>query len=116
MRIVRLGSDASAFERGARHGAELARSIGEIARMRSELACSTGSFRSDRELLRVAGRHVPILQAYDSALCDELRGIAAGSGQSLERIVVLNHYTDLKDLDARVEATEESEAQASEDD
>lgn len=99
MRIVRLEPDLSAFDRGERHGRALGDEIAEIARIRSELACSQGLFRSDAELLRVAELHLPILQHYDAALYDELCGIAVGADQPAARIVVLNHYTDLKDLD-----------------
>lgn len=103
MRVVRLEPSLSAFDRGERHGRALGDEIAEIARIRSELACAQGLFRSDAELLRVAELHLPILQRYDRPLYDELCGIAVGADQPAARVVVLNHYTDLKDLDpARV--------------
>jgi isopenicillin-N N-acyltransferase-like protein len=102
MRVVRLEPSLSAFDRGERHGRALGDEIAEIGRIRSELACSQGKFRSDAELLRVAELHLPLLQRYDQALYDELCGIAVGSDQPAARIVVLNHYTDLKDLDPAV--------------
>lgn len=102
MRVVRLEAGLSPFDRGERHGRALADEIAELGRIRSALACSQGLFRSDAELLRVAELHLPILQRYDRALHDELCGIAVGSDQPAARIVVLNHYTDLKDLDPKV--------------
>jgi isopenicillin-N N-acyltransferase-like protein len=56
-------------------------------------------FRTDEELMQVAELHLPVLRAFDAPLYDELVGIAEGAGLSPARVVVLNHYTDLKDLD-----------------
>lgn len=103
MRTLRLPAAATPFERGAFHGRAFAREIAEIAAIRSELAQSQGLFRSDAELLAVAERHLPVLEGFDRALHQELLGIAEGAGLPPARVVVLNHYTDLKDLDpARV--------------
>lgn len=99
MRILRLPSAASPLERGRHHGATLAKEIDRIAAIRSELCRSQGMFRSDDELMRVAELHLPILERYDTALYQELIGIADGAGLPPARIVVVNHYTDLKDLD-----------------
>ncbi len=99
MQIVRLEAGRSAYDRGVLHGEMLRAEIAEIAAIRSELCRTQGLFRSDEELLRVAAQHLPILERYDRPLYDELCGIAAGARQPPARIVVLNHYTDLKDLD-----------------
>ncbi|MDQ3034056.1 MAG: C45 family peptidase [Myxococcota bacterium] len=99
MRTLHLPAAAGPFERGLFHGRTLAREIAEIAAIRSELAQSQGLFRSDEELLAVAERHLPVLEGFDGALHQELLGIAEGAGLPPARIVVLNHYTDLKDLD-----------------
>ena len=50
-------------------------------------------------MLAAADAHLPVLQAYDRALYDELVGIAEGANLEPARIVVANHYTDLRDLD-----------------
>lgn len=99
MRTLHLPANATPFERGVAHGETFRREIGEIAAIRSELCQAQAMFRSDEELLRVAAVHEPVLERFDRALADELRGIAHGSGQSVARLVVVNHYTDLKDLD-----------------
>jgi isopenicillin-N N-acyltransferase-like protein len=100
-RVLRLPA-VSGFERGLFHGHALRDEIAAIAAIRSELCLSQGMFRSDDELLRIAALHRPVLEAFDADLYAELLGIAEGAGQSIERMVVLNHYTDLKDLDPRV--------------
>jgi isopenicillin-N N-acyltransferase-like protein len=109
MRTLHLPA-AGARERGVFHGRALAREIREIAAIRSELARSQGLFRTDEELVRVAERHLPVLAAYDALLHEELLGIAEGAGLPAARIVVLNHYTDLKDLDPSSLADDECTA------
>ena len=99
MRTLHLPSHASPFERGLFHGESCRDEIAEIAAIRSELCQSQAMFRSDDELLRVAALHLPVLRDFDVDLYDELRGIAEGARIAPERLVVLNHYTDLKDLD-----------------
>lgn len=99
MRTFHLPAGAGPFERGLAHGRAFAPEIARIAAIRSELCQAQGLFRSDEELIAVAERHLPVLEAFDAALHQELLGIAEGSGLSPARLVVLNHYTDLKDLD-----------------
>jgi len=99
MRTLHLPEAATPFERGLFHGESCRDEIAEIATIRSELCRSQAMFRTDDELLRVAALHVPVLRAFDVDLFEELRGIAEGARLPIERLVVLNHYTDLKDLD-----------------
>jgi isopenicillin-N N-acyltransferase-like protein len=99
MRSFHLPEGATAFERGLAHGESFRDEIAQIAAIRSELCRSQGMFRTDEELLAVAALHLPVLERFDRELAEELRGIAAGAALDPARVVVLNHYTDLKDLD-----------------
>lgn len=99
MRTFELPNDPSPRVRGRAHGEAFRTEIAEIAAIRSELCQSQALFRSDEELLRVAELHLPVLARFDQDLHDELVGIAEGAGLPASRLVVLNHYTDLKDLD-----------------
>jgi isopenicillin-N N-acyltransferase-like protein len=47
------------------------------------------------EAERRSARHLPIIEALDASLADELRGIAKGSGQSLAAILALNCRTEI---------------------
>ncbi|MGF1466908.1 MAG: C45 family autoproteolytic acyltransferase/hydrolase [Sandaracinaceae bacterium] len=85
--------------RGEAHGEHFRRPIHEIARIRLDLALAQGRFRSEDEVLDVARAHLPVLDRWDRDLADELVGIAHGADLDLARVVVLNHYTDLKDID-----------------
>lgn len=99
MRTFELPNDPSPRVRGRAHGEAFRAEIAEIAAIRSELCQSQALFRSDSELLCVAELHLPVLARFDQDLHDELVGIAEGAGLPASRLVVLNHYTDLKDLD-----------------
>jgi isopenicillin-N N-acyltransferase-like protein len=99
VRIQELPPGVGARERGRVHGRALASEIAEIAAIRLRLCQEQGRFRSEAEVLTIAALHLPVLEAFDRDLYEELLGIAEGARISPERVVVLNHYTDLKDLD-----------------
>lgn len=92
--------DAAA--RGRAHGELWRAEIHELAEIRCRLmlhdAAAVG-VRLDRAGLEaLAGAHLPLLAREEPEAHAELLGIATGSDLSPERIVVLNHYTDLRDV------------------
>lgn len=97
LRLIELmGDDPLAV--GHQHGETFRREIYEIAEIRLERMCATSPYRRVRDVLALAERHLPILQDFDVDLFLELRGISEGSNVSLEHLVVLNHYTDMRDI------------------
>ena len=98
MRTLRLPAGVSARERGRIHGEAFREPIHAIARIRTELAVAQGKLGTEARVLAVAEAHLPVLAAFDRALSEELLGIAEGADLDPARVVVLNHYTDLKDL------------------
>ena len=84
--------------RGRAHGEHWREEIHELAAIRLALALRRGDFRDEAEVLAVAGLHLPVLRSELPELADELHGIAEGADLSPERVVVLNHYTDLRDV------------------
>ncbi len=98
MRVFRYPSGVSARERGRAHGEAFAGEIRSLAELRTYLCRVVGGFASDAAVVRMAAEHLPVLSRFDSELNDELLGIAEGAGTSAESIVILNHYTDLRDL------------------
>lgn len=100
MRTLVLPAGESPRQWGQRHGSAYPGEIRSLAALRVYLTRTVGGFSSDAEVLRVARAHLPVLASYDDALYQELLGIAEGAGVTPEEIVVLNHYTDLRDLDA----------------
>lgn len=84
--------------RGHQHGETLRDQIREIAEIRLERTCALSGFKRVKEVLDLAEQHVPILKAFDEDLFLEFKAIAESSNLSLARLVVLNHYTDLRDI------------------
>lgn len=101
MRTFIYPPDADWRDRGRLHGEAFAGEIRSLAALRTTLTREVGGFSSDREVLSLAERHLPVLEAFDADLYQELLGIAEGSGAGAAEIVVLNHYTDLRDLGPR---------------
>lgn len=86
-------------ENGIRHGEHFRKEIKTLVEIRINLALDQGKFSDHQQLLTLAEQHLPLLRNVAPHLHDELIGIAAGASLSPAELVVLNHYTDLKDLD-----------------
>ncbi|HJL15220.1 MAG TPA: C45 family peptidase [Sandaracinaceae bacterium LLY-WYZ-13_1] len=99
MDVLSLPAGASATERGRIHGEHFRAKIHAIAQLRLELALSQGKFASSMEVVETARLHLPVLEAFDRDLHAELLGIADGADLDPAKVVILNHYTDLKDVD-----------------
>lgn len=91
-----IGSDPLSL--GHQHGETFRREIHEIAEIRLERICALPPYRKVKDVLSLAHEHVGVLQDFDVDLFLEFRGIAEGSNLSYDRLVVLNHYTDLRDI------------------
>jgi isopenicillin-N N-acyltransferase-like protein len=89
-------------ERGRAHGALWRTEIHELAAIRLELTRRRSQFATDDQVLAAAALHLPVLAGEAPELHEELLGIADGSDLPPEKIVVLNHYTDLRDVPASV--------------
>lgn len=93
-----LLDQADPRERGRAHGEHWRAAIHELAEIRLALTLRRSAFLDEAEVLAAAGLHLPVLRAQLPGLADELVGIAEGADLSPERVVVLNHYTDLRDV------------------
>ena len=101
MDVLSLPKGLSPRGRGAAHGEHFRDRIHAITRIRIDLALSQGKFESEDEVIRTAQLHLPVLEAFDADLHAELLGIAEGADLDPAKVVVLNHYTDLKDVDPK---------------
>ncbi|MFO0637215.1 MAG: C45 family peptidase [Nannocystaceae bacterium] len=84
--------------RGRAHGELWRPQIHELAELRVQLCLERAGYTDRDALDRVAAAHLPVLAAQEPALHQELLGIAEGADLSPERVLVLNHYTDLRDI------------------
>lgn len=98
LHVLELLSD-DALEIGHQHGETFRKEIAQLAEIRMERMCSVSHFKREKDVLELAEKHLSPLQEYDVDLFLELRGISEASNVSLERLVVLNHYTDLRDIE-----------------
>lgn len=101
MEVLSLPPGASPTERGRAHGEHFRTPIHELAQLRLELTLVQGKFESSMEVVETARLHLPVLEAFDERLYHELLGIAEGADLDPAKVVILNHYTDLKDVDPR---------------
>lgn len=97
MKILSLNS-TDPLALGHEHGESLRDQIKEIAEIRIERMCAMSLFKKVSSVLLLAKEHLPILQKFDVDLFLELRGISEASGVSLEKLIVINNYTDMRDI------------------
>jgi isopenicillin-N N-acyltransferase-like protein len=97
MRVVDVRGLGGGRARGLRHGETFAGDIRTLCALRTHLACTISGLAEAR-LLELAEQHLPVLQRFDPELCAELLAIAEAAGATPAQLVVLNHYTDLRDL------------------
>jgi isopenicillin-N N-acyltransferase-like protein len=100
MRKLELPTSASGRARGRIHGETFRGEIAALAEIRIYLCQKVGGMQSRAQVLKLAEAHLPVLERFDRELFDELCGIADGAAISPAEVVVLNHYTDLRDLGA----------------
>jgi isopenicillin-N N-acyltransferase-like protein len=96
MRSFELPSGVSPREQGRAHGEAFRGEVSSLADIRLHLTCRMGG-GTRVQVLELAERHLPVLERYDRALAEELAGIAEGANLSAAMVLVLNHYTDLRD-------------------
>ncbi len=83
---------------GEQHGESFRADVRAIYDIRLGLTLSKTDLGTEENVLALARHHLPVLEKFDRALYDELCGIARGARLKPEQIVVVNHYTDLRDL------------------
>lgn len=93
------GSDPRRW--GEQHGEARRDEIREVYEIRLALTLARTDLGSEENVLALAERHLPVLERFSPALFEELCGIARGAGLSPAHLVVVNHYTDLRDLSRR---------------
>lgn len=98
MRVLELPAGATPREWGRIHGEQFRGEIQSLSAIRVYLVQKIGGFPDAESVHRAARAHLPVLAAFDQDLSEELLGIAEGANTAPENVVVLNHYTDLRDL------------------
>lgn len=86
---------------GEQHGEAFRADIQAAYQLRLRLTLERTDLGTVDHVLALARHHLPVLERFDAGLSAELHGIARGAGLTAEQLVVLNHYTDLRDLGLR---------------
>ena len=96
--IIEYPSGQSSLEWGRMHGESYRLGIRELVEIRLGLMREKNPALSPAHIESLAGEQWSATQYVAPELTDELKGIAEGSGLSAEHIVVLNNYTDFRDI------------------
>ena len=107
MKILRLEKGLSAKDRGRVHGETFADDVKELAEIRLGLISAAWQGASEKDVLALAEEHLPVLRKYDQDLYQEFQGVAQAAGVTEAELLVLNHYTDLRDMGITEKALEE---------
>lgn len=96
--IIEYRRDQSARERGAMHGEAYRTGIHELHEIRLNLMRQRNDTLTIKRIKQLAAEQWEETVNEDAELAEELDGICAGSGLTREQIVVLNNYTDFRDI------------------
>ena len=83
---------------GREHGQRFQQATRELAALRARLAMARMGLSSRTELDLLANQHVEVLARTDRDLYLEFIGLCEGAGVTPADLVILNNYTDLRDL------------------
>ena len=96
--LIEYQKKDSPRKRGRSHGEAFREAIGELAHIRRGLMLEKNPSLAPR-ISSLASRQMQVTNTFDSSLAEELEGIAEGAGLTLEDIVILNNYTDFRDVE-----------------
>jgi isopenicillin-N N-acyltransferase-like protein len=89
------------------HGETFRQDIKSLAEIRTSLIAAAWNLTSSDKVRQRAEEHLPLLRGYDEDLYQEFAGISEAAGLAEADLLILNHYTDLRDLGLAEEALEE---------
>ncbi len=101
--IIAYLANQSPRERGRMHGESHRDPIRELFEIRLALMREKNPALDADAIRKLAAEQWTATEAYAPNLADEIQGISDGSGLSLEELVVLNNYTDFRDIELNEE-------------
>ena len=90
--------DANPRKRGEAQGEAFRDSIHDLAAIRWELLARRSRIKDNHTLWELAHAHVKTLEELAPDLAEEFHGVASASGVDPESLIVLNNYTDIRDV------------------
>ncbi len=95
--LLDLGA-GSYRELGRRHGDAWGEAASALFGIRWQLTRERSPIDGLDALVALARRHLAPMRAFDRGLNDELEGLAETSGLEPWQLIILNHYTDFRDI------------------
>lgn len=95
--IINYQKNLSSYENGFIHGSTFKEGIKELFVIRKKLMLAKNP-RLEKKLDELALEQFHETKTMNPTIAEEIEGIAAGSGLSLTDIVILNNYTDFRDI------------------
>lgn len=95
--LISYEKGKSNFEWGLSHGKAFAKEIKELAIIRRALMLNKNP-RLEIKLEELAMEQFEVTKNFAPHLAEEIRGIAQGAGLTLVDLVILNNYTDFRDI------------------
>ena len=95
--IITYSLNATPFENGFAHGQKFKTGIQELSKIRKKLLLEKNP-ALENHLEELSNLQLDITHQFTPEICDELKGIAKGAEISLVDIVILNNYTDFRDI------------------
>lgn len=94
---IQYDASQSPFEWGKSHGLQFKDAIKELASIRRRLMLEKNP-RLEKYIDGLSHEQVAATRDFSPELMQEMEGIAEGAGLPLEDIVILNNYTDFRDI------------------
>jgi len=97
--IISYLQSATPQQRGEAHGESFREAIAELVEIRTKLMREKNANLNADAIRQLAAIQHQATHALDHQLASELAGIAAGANLPLHQIIVLNNYTDFRDIE-----------------
>jgi isopenicillin-N N-acyltransferase-like protein len=81
------------------HGEAWKREIGELVEIRAYMMREKNAAMTPQHIEELAAEQWQATREYDAALFDECLGLCEGAGLSVTDLVILNNYTDFRDIE-----------------
>jgi isopenicillin-N N-acyltransferase like protein len=95
--VITYSTNKSNHENGLMHGETFKKGIRELAEIRKDLLLKKNPMLKPY-IKDLALEQLSCSRKYSPEITDELEGIAKGAGLTIEEIVLLNNYTDFRDI------------------
>ena len=96
--IIRYAPGSSARQWGRMHGESYRTGIRELVEIRTSLMREKNPALTDKHIEVLAQQQWEISTQFDQQIADELIGICEGADVSKTDVVILNNYTDFRDI------------------